>query len=109
MEDINRMAKLLRGGDEYFLRVPGALVKEQQLKENDFVVLEVRKAKTYVVEVDKVTLDELERLKKLPQYREKDDGQILKELMFKFHHQDDKEQVKEPRQEIQVVEKGSLE
>ncbi|MFW6230919.1 MAG: hypothetical protein ACOC32_02750, partial [Nanoarchaeota archaeon] len=90
MEDINRMAKLLRGGDEYFLRVPGALVKEQQLKENDFVVLEVRKAKTYVVEVDKVTLDEFERLKKLPQYREKDDGQILKELMFKFHHQDDK-------------------
>lgn len=107
MEDINTMAKLLRGGDDYFLKVPRKLVEEKELKENDFIVLDIRKASTYVVEVDQVTLAELERLKKLPQYSDKDDGQILKEIMFKFHNKDQK--IEEPKKKLQVVEKGSLE
>jgi hypothetical protein len=107
MEDLNTMAKLLRGGDDYFLKVPRRLIEEKELKENDFVVLDIRKASTYVIEVDQVTLAEIERLKKLPQYAEKNEGQILKEIMFKFHNHD--QQQPEPKKEVQVVEKGSLE
>ena len=108
MHDINKMSKLLKGGEEYFLKVPNALVKEKELDENDYVVLDIKKANTYVVEVDKPTLEEIEKLKKLPQYKDKSDGDILKEIMFKFHHKDD-EKIKEPKKEIQVIEKGLLE
>ncbi len=110
MDKKDTMTKLLRGGDDFFLKVPRKIIEEKGFEENDYVLLNLEKVESYIIEVDKPVLDELERLKKLPQYAEKDDGEILKEIMLKFHAKENKEENKGlSKREIVVVEKGSLE
>ena len=106
-DEIERTSKLLKGGDDYFLKVPNKIVEEKQLKEDDYVVVELRKTKSFIIETDKTTMEEVEKLKKLPQYKNKDSGEIVKELMFKFNKKEDVEKI--PSKEIKLVEKGSLE
>ena len=106
-DEIERTSKLLRGGDDYFLKVPKRIVEEKQLKEDDYVVVELKKTKSFIIETDKTTIEEVEKLKKLPQYKDKDSGEIVKELMFKFNKKEDVEKI--PSKEIKLVEKGSLE
>ena len=106
-DEIERTSKLLRGGDDYFLKVPRKIVEDNQLKEDDYVIVELKKTKSFIIETDKTTMEEVEKLKKLPQYKDKDSGEIIKELMFKFNKKEDIGKI--PSKEIKLVEKGSLE
>ena len=106
-DEIERTSKLLQGGDDFFLKVPKKIIEEADLKENDYVVVNLKKTKFFIIETDKETLEEVEKLKKLPQYAEKDSGEIIKDLMFKFNSQNNEKDP--PKRSIALVEKGSLE
>ncbi len=106
-DEIERTSKLLRGGDDYFLKVPKKIIEDNQLKEDDYVIVGLKKTKSFIIETDKTTIEEVEKLKKLPQYKDKNSGEIIKELMFKFNKKEDVKTI--PSKEIKLVEKGSLE
>lgn len=106
--DLDKISKVFKYEDYYLVRVPQTMIDEQQLKEDEFVELSINRPPEYLLEVEKVVLDELRRLQKFPQFANKPEGEILEEIMFKFHHKEDQEKVEKPNREIRVIEKGQF-
>ncbi len=106
--DLERVSKVFKYDDYYLLRIPQKMVDELQLTENEFVELSIKRPSEFLLEIEKVVLDELRRLQKFPQYANKPEGEILEEIMFKFHHKDDQQKVPKPNREIRVIEKGKF-
>jgi bifunctional DNA-binding transcriptional regulator/antitoxin component of YhaV-PrlF toxin-antitoxin module len=93
---------------EYYIKIPKEIVDKLNLKQGSFVDFTAQIPEEYVVEVEKPVLEELHIMKeKWPMYKNKDESEILKDIMIKFNKKDS-EEPKIPNKPLRVVEKGLL-
>lgn len=106
-DETENISKVFKHDDALCVKIPEDVVKEKDIKEEEYVVVHIKHPKKYVVEVENSVMELLNKFKDMPQYKDKDEGEILEEIMFKFHNKDGSEKVEKPKKDIQVVEKNS--